>query len=168
MISSHPSTLFSMKPPLADAVISSEGFLLLSPSLSGLLLLAVTGSLTGLIWMVQLVHYPLLERLAHQLEFPSLHKFHTSAIGPLVGPLMILEVILSIAVLRDATTLFNVAALAPLAVIWITTAYAALLHHKMERTPELAIAVTRRLTRLNWIRTVCWTGRLGLLIWAMA
>lgn len=54
--------------------------------------------LTGLIWMVQLVHYPAF-LLVGQNEFPQFHSQHSARISLLVVPMMTLELCLAIVIL---------------------------------------------------------------------
>ena len=53
---------------------------------------AITWSLVGVIWMVQLVHYPLMRHVTH-----AYHAEHMDAMGFFVAPLMLLELALVLA-----------------------------------------------------------------------
>jgi len=126
------------------------------PWLLALQLLA-TLSLVGLIWTIQIVHYPLFSRVGED-GFVGYQEAHMRAIGPLVGPLMLVEalVVVVLAVMRpDALSLLG---LALLVVIWVSTAFIQVPCHRIltERFDERA---HRRLVSSNWIRTVAWTLR---------
>jgi hypothetical protein len=120
-----------------------------------------TVAMTGLVWFVQLVHYPLFARIgaesgrAYSLE----HQRRTTW---LVGPLMVGEVASASALLLylrgTAAETLTVAGLVLIAVIWISTAaWQVPLHGQLARDarPELV----ERLVRTNWVRTLAWTAR---------
>ena len=51
---------------------------------------AATAAMTGLIWFVQLVHYPLFARVG-VADFTAYEREHVRRTGLLVAPLMLLE-----------------------------------------------------------------------------
>ncbi|MDX1579501.1 MAG: hypothetical protein R3266_13530, partial [Gemmatimonadota bacterium] len=60
-------------------------------TISFILHLASTLAVVGLIWFVQVVHYPLLARTDGS-AFRAAHRFHTDRTGRVVIPLMLAEV----------------------------------------------------------------------------
>ena len=52
--------------------------------------------LTGVIWTIQLVHYPSFHFI-DKLSFTNFHNFHERRISIIVMPLMLIELITSIA-----------------------------------------------------------------------
>jgi hypothetical protein len=132
---------------------------------SALILLAsvaVTGVLVGLIWTVQLVQYPQLHRVSAP-DFRAYHAGHLARIGPLVGPLMVVEGALAVAWVATAGAAMAeaVASLVLLGIVWATTAWVSVpLHDRLSRGHD-PVAITR-LVRTNWVRTGAWTARFGL------
>jgi hypothetical protein len=119
--------------------------------------LAVTWYLTGVIWLVQLVHYPMMGRTG--AAFNDCQKFHLGRMGIVVGPAMLIEAATAVALLwryPDSSTLRVAAAL--LVVIWAST-----FGLQVPRHNRLSRGFDRRahteLVRTNWIRTVSWTVR---------
>ncbi len=137
-------------------------------SLSGLRLLlihvVVTSALTGLIWTIQIVHYPLFARVGRE-GFVAYEQAHSSRISMIVGPLMGIEFVcaLLIALKRPATVSPWVAfgALAVLVVVHATTVLFSVPAHNI-LGQGFDVAAHRRLVQTNWIRTIGWTARAGL------
>ena len=121
--------------------------------------------LTGLIWMVQIVHYPLLQTVG-STHFRAYHRAHTTRISWLVGPAMTLELISALLLYQLETpphhTIVYLAGLLLVVFLWVTTAFVQIPLHQ-----ELSIAPTNqtleRLVQTNWIRTSVWTSRSALL-----
>ncbi len=63
-----------------------------------LLQLALSGYFTGIIWLVQTVVYPLMLKIPKS-SFGEYHSAYTGMMGWVVGPLMILELGLSVLML---------------------------------------------------------------------
>ena len=128
--------------------------------------LAATLFMTGVIWFVQVVHYPLFGRVG-DTSFCEYEQAHTVRTGWVVGPPMLLELVPAVIAGRVRPEWFSAAAagigLGLLAVIWLSTALLQVpLHGRLvERFAERDAA---RLTATNWIRTVCWTLRSLLLM----
>ncbi len=129
---------------------------------------AATCALVGLIWTIQIVHYPLLDGVGAD-DFDAYHRRHTTAITWVVGPLMLTE--LGAAVLLLSAAPAGVApallwsGLALVALLWAITAFVSVpLHQRLGSGFEAA--VHRRLVQTNWFRTAGWTVR-GALALAM-
>jgi hypothetical protein len=132
----------------------------------GVLLLqaAATWFMTGLIWVVQVVHYPLLAQVGAE-GYGAYHARHMRRITWIVGPVMAVEGLTAAALVvwRPAGVAgweawVGVAAVVLLAV---STAFVQVpAHERLARGFDGR--VHRRLVRGNWIRTVLWTGRGGL------
>lgn len=123
-----------------------------------LLHFAATWALVGLIWTIQLVHYPLFARVGRE-TFEAFHKRHTSRITLVVAPLMFGELItagwLVIGGNRDPWLL---ASLVPLAGSWLSTWLVQVpLHQKLEAGFDAK--VHQRLVATNWWRTTAWSLR---------
>ena len=119
-----------------------------------LLNLFATYALFGLIWTIQLVHYP---SFRYVPEFTDFHVHHTSSITLVVGPLMVLE--LAVAAYLAYANDWNWPWLVPLGivlVIWVLTFFWAVpLHEKLGQLRD--DVVIEQLIVANWPRTVLWT-----------
>lgn len=126
---------------------------------------ATTLTMVGLIWFVQIVHYPLMARVGRD-GFPRYAASHTRRTAWVVAPPMVVEAALAVVLaLRPPEGVSAVAAWVAcglVAIIWLTTAFLLVPLHR-----RLAIGfdgdVHRYLVSLNWIRTVAWSVR-GLLV----
>ena len=127
---------------------------------------ASTWAMVGLIWFVQVAHYPLFAAIG-RAEFPRYQVWNVRATSFVVGPLLAAEgaSALGLLVLVGGTIVWTGSVL--LALIWLSTAFLQVpCHARLERGFDAATAA--RLVRTNWIRTIGWTGRgacaLGLLV----
>lgn len=130
--------------------------------------LAATLFMTGLIWFVQVVHYPLFEGVGRP-GFAAYERRHTVRTTWVVGPPMLIEGGTAVLLVWLAP-----AAVAPwarwtglvlLAVIWISTAWLQVPEHRRLSDGFDAGAV-RRLVAGNWLRTVGWSLRALLVLTA--
>lgn len=138
-------------------------------SLPGVMLLinlAATCFMAGLIWFVQVVHYPLFARVG-AAEFCDFHRRHTRMTTRVVAPVMLLELASAVAMVMWAP--MGVAPIWPwlglglLVIIWASTAVIQVpCHTRLSR--GLDTAMCSRLCRTNWIRTIGWTLRAALLL----
>ena len=127
----------------------------------GLIHLAATVFMAGVIVFVQVVHYPLMARVGN-LEFIEYERQHTLRTGWVVVPPMLVELgsAVWLAVALSGTERSGVAALGLglLALIWISTAvFQAPAHGRLVHGFDPA--VHRSLVRINWIRTAAWLAR---------
>lgn len=111
--------------------------------------------MTGVIWFVQIVHYPLFAGVGKQ-QWPAYHAGHTRRSGYVVVPLMTAE-LTSAAVLATRGTGLTIAGLILAAATWVFTfAFAVPEHNKLERAFDSTAA--RRLVTTGWLRTAAWTA----------
>jgi hypothetical protein len=128
-----------------------------------------TLSMTGLIWFVQLVHYPLFKFVETRrfAEFERVHQRRTSIV---VAPLMIIEGVTAILWLwvrpDRVPTMAAVAGVALIIVIWLSTLLLQMPAHQ-RLAHGFNAAIHHRLVLSNWLRTISWTAR-TLLVWWMA
>ncbi len=124
---------------------------------------AATLLMTGLIWFVQIVHYPLFAYVGEQqfVRYATLHANRTSWV---VFPPMFLELTCSLAALspalRPAFMSQPTAILSAVLVValWASTGLVQVpLHTELSQSPTPA--VIRRLVLSNWLRTGLWTAR---------
>jgi hypothetical protein len=128
---------------------------------------AATGVMTGLIWFVQVVHYPLFAYVG-RAAFPQYEAQHTRRTGRLVAVLMPLEagtalwLVLSTPAGVDASWL--VVGLLLVAALWLTTLLVQVpLHRGLSNGFDSDLG--NRLVVTNWIRTFLWSARGVLLLW---
>lgn len=124
-----------------------------------------TLSLVGLIWTIQVVHYPLFARVG-TAEFVEYQHRHMRRITWVVAPLMFAELgAASLLFLMMPSDPLAVAGVSLVAVIWLSTALIQVPCHNrlVDGFDEQS---HRKLVNSNWIRTVAWTIR-GVLSLAM-
>ncbi|MEM9822690.1 MAG: hypothetical protein AAF985_16530 [Bacteroidota bacterium] len=126
--------------------------------------LAVSWMLVGLIWVIQLVHYPSFRFIAKD-QFLAFHRHHTFQITFIVMPLMLSELGLAIYFFWG-NELGSIALwqLIVVVVIWASTFLIQIpMHNRLgEGKEEQTI---RQLVNSNWLRTVLWTGKALHLSW---
>ncbi len=127
-----------------------------------------TWAMVGLIWFVQLVHYPLFDGVGPG-GFAAYEARHTRQTTWVVGPLMFIELVTSVALLWVAPAGVSRwliwAGLATVVVNWASTA---LLQVPQHRTLEAGYdeVATRFLVNSNWLRTAAWTAH-GVIVLCM-
>ncbi len=132
--------------------------------------LAATWFMTGVIWFVQAVHYPMFDGVG-AVQFPKYAVTHAKRTTLVVAPLMLVEMGSATALLAygpavELRWLFA-ANFAALAAIWLSTFLIQVpCHDKLRRGFDAR--VHRRLTASNLIRTFLWTARALALGWAAA
>ena len=129
--------------------------------------LAATLYMVGVIWMVQLVHDPLYNRVGRQ-EFPDYETRHNDGMTLVVGPAMLLEAatVVLLVLLPSPRVPASSAWLggALLAVIWLSTVFLQVPCHN-RLVSGFDQATYERLVNSNWIRTIAWSLRGALAMW---
>jgi len=124
--------------------------------------------LAGLIWFVQIVHYPLFSRVGTE-SFPAYHRDHSRLTTWIVLPAMVVELGTAIYLLGKSTPadrpLFGFG-LALIGLIWGSTFLLQVPRHR-ELAAGFRKAAHRRLVRTNWIRTGAWTLRMLLVLFLL-
>ena len=122
--------------------------------------------MTGLIWLVQLIHYPSYKYIEAQ-KFTEYQNFHTTTITFIVGPVMLIEIFTGAAILFDQKyNTLSIVNFCGLLVIWLSTAiFSAPLHGKLSAGYNLD--TIQMLISTNWIRTLLWSARAGLLTYCL-
>ena len=129
--------------------------------------IATTLALFGLIWVVQIVHYPLFARVGYR-AFPGYHHDHTVLVSYLVGPLMLVEAVTAVLLVaappRGVPPALAVAGLVLVVVHLLSTALLQVgLHRRL--AGGFRADLHDRLVATNWLRTLVWTARAGLVLW---
>jgi hypothetical protein len=126
--------------------------------------------MTGIIWFVQVVHYPLMAR-AGAAGFPRLAAEHQRRTAWVVGPPMAIEgataLLLVAAPPAGVPRALMAAGLALLAVVWASTAWLQVPRHR-EMLRGFDAVGHARLVRGNWVRTAAWSSRSALALTALA
>ena len=117
-----------------------------------------TCAMMGLIWFVQIVHYPLMGKVgsAGYEHYQDAHMKRTTWV---VAPLMLIELASAVALLFVlGVTIWTIAGLIMLALIWVSTAALQVpAHNRMLKGFDED--AHRRLVRTNWVRTLLWSAR---------
>ena len=131
--------------------------------------LAATLYMTGLIWFVQVVHYPLLGAVGES-DFPAYEQRHMSLTTWVVAPPMLIEAATAILLFWLRPTGVSIgfvwAGVVLLASIWLSTAFLQVPCHEA-LAKGFDANFHQRLVSTNWIRTVAWSLR-GLLVFWIA
>jgi len=113
--------------------------------------------MTGLIWLVQIVHYPLLSRVG-AAGYADYQLAHQRLISIVVGPAMLIEAGAAVLLLLDRRNPWTLTGVALLAVVWCSTAFLQVpLHNAL--SIGFDSETHSRLVQTNWIRTIAWTAR---------
>lgn len=119
--------------------------------------LVATAFMTGLIWFVQVVHYPLFASVGRE-AFVAYERRHAALTTLVVGPAMLIEAATALWILARSITALSLTGTALLGAAWLSTAFVQVpCHRRLEQGFDERAA--QRLVRTNWIRTVAWTGR---------
>ena len=120
-----------------------------------------SSALAGLIWTIQVVHYPLFDRVDPP-QWAEFHRSHSARISVVVGPLMAAESLATLWLLvrtpaSVSTALAWIGAVLVAMVLTSTVLLSVPIHTQLGA--GFSIGAHRRLVTTNWIRTVGWTLR---------
>ena len=118
---------------------------------------ASTTFLCGLIWCIQLVHYPSF-RFVSPDRFVEFERFHTQAITWIVGPAMLLELLTAVVLLGSLGPGWGALNIVSVGAIWVSTALLSVPCHARLAEGFDADCI-ERLVWTNWPRTVLWSLR---------
>ena len=132
--------------------------------------LAATLFMLGVIWFVQVVHYPLFSRVGPE-KFSLYSEAHSRLTTYIVGPPMLVEAATALLLVLHRPEGVPLAAaligLALVVVVWLSTALL-----QVPRHTTLGSGFDRRawsgLVLSNWVRTLAWSARGGLVLWMAA
>ena len=117
--------------------------------------------MVGLIWFVQVVHYPLMAEVSEE-TYQRYQERHMNLTSLVVGPPMLVEagtalgLVLVLQTGTDAVLAWI--AFGCLGVVWLSTAcFQVPAHHILMKGFD--VSAHRRLVRTNWLRTVGWSAR---------
>lgn len=117
--------------------------------------------MTGLIWFIQLVHYPSYRDMAEK-GFTGFQARSTARTSFIVGPLIFTELGTAALLLWKPPAGLDIAGLwlgaALIAVNLASTVFVQVpLHVRLKATHDAALV--ERLIRTNWVRTIAWSVR---------
>jgi hypothetical protein len=123
--------------------------------------------LCGLIWVVQLVHYPFF-KYASSETFEIAMGFHRKKISLIVVPAMFAELLSSfwLSLFSSTYTIYHISGFVVVLLIWgVTFTTQVPLHSKL--TVSSDAKVINKLVRSNWIRTTLWSAKALIGIWLL-
>ena len=125
--------------------------------------LIFTSIMTGVIWVIQIVHYPSFHFIEKEL-YTAFQKFHMNKISIIVIPIMLAELITGMILFLDKSSKspFLIISFVILVLIWLITGVFFSKAHN-ELIAGYQELVVNQLVAMNWIRTLLWTLRLFLL-----
>ena len=113
--------------------------------------------LAGVIWIVQLVHYPSFH-FADKNVFKEFHKHHSVRISFIVVPAMLVELSTTLVLpfIEILPKILTISSLVIVILIWLSTFLIQVpIHNKLRG--GYAKKDVDRLVRSNWIRTILWS-----------
>lgn len=120
--------------------------------------LAISWTLVGLIWVIQLVHYPTFKYI-DESQFLTFHQHHSQSISIIVLPLMLAELALSFYLAFQQN--WQYPTLIPLLLvifIWLSTFIIQVPVHQQLGSGKNLVLI-KKLVMTNWIRTILWTAK---------
>lgn len=125
--------------------------------------MSLTAIMTGVIWVIQLVHYPSFHYV-NMVVYTKFQKFHMSRISFIVMPVMIFEIVSAMLLLVYSSTWLYVLNMLLLFMIWLSTALLSVpCHARLEKA--YSFEDVDKLVKTNWPRTLLWSLRLILLFY---
>lgn len=130
--------------------------------------LAATSAMTGILWLVQLVHYPMFDGL-NESSFRNWHEFHSRRISYIVAPLMIFDLGMAFALSYWLRSPLSYVATGLTVLVWLLTFFVSVpLHDKLGSNGEVVgnvkAQLIARLVLTNWPRTIAYSLKLALSI----
>ncbi len=126
--------------------------------------LIFTAIMVGVIWLVQVVHYPSFNFIDKNF-YSDFQNFHIKRISFIVIPVMLLELVsgLILIFLDNRHSTPSLISFGILILIWIITGlFFAKAHQDLIAGYDREIV--KKIIKLNWIRTLLWSIRLILLL----
>ena len=119
--------------------------------------------LTGVIWTIQIVHYPSFHYI-DKLSFTNFHHFHERRISIIVMPLMLIELTTSTALyINNMSSIVFALNLLIVLLIWCSTFFVQVpIHSILSQKKDKKLI--EKLVNTNWIRTFLWSMRMLLII----
>lgn len=113
--------------------------------------------LVVLIWLVQLIIYPSF-LFYERNNLKRWHYNYTKKITYIVLPLMMGQFIIAVIHLFNDFSIFSLGSFLIIVSLWIITISIFIPLHNKVSTDHFNQSIINKLTRLNWIRTLLWSG----------
>ena len=118
--------------------------------------------MTGLIWLIQLVHYPAF-KFIDEKKFKEFHMFHSSRITYIVVPVMAIELLTAFILCFSVEPVYIVNFILVL-ILWGLTVFVSVpIHNSLTLGHDLK--EINQLVKTNWFRTAIWTFRSVFLVY---
>ena len=128
--------------------------------------LTSTSIMVGVIWVMQLVHYPTF-KYVKESDYPIFQKYHMSNISYIVFPVMFTELITALLIfLSGEKSLFFVLSLICLFLIWVITGVLFTKFHSILQKGK-DLKMIEKMIKANWMRTLLWTLRLIMILFVI-
>lgn len=115
----------------------------------------------GLIWFVQIVHYPLFAQVG-ELNFQQFELEHQKRTGIVVAPAMLIELgssVVLLFVVDESLRSLAFIGVALVSFLWLWTFLLMAPQHRRFGAAGAKPAGIRRLVLTNWPRTIAWSAR---------
>ena len=121
-----------------------------------------TSIMVGVIWVIQLLHYPSFHFINDQ-NYIEFQQFHMQRISFIVVPVMLIEVASALLLAYFFGSSLTIILLALVLCIWgITFIFFTNMHNKL--TDGYDHSIVDKLVKINWSRTALWSLRLIILL----
>ena len=131
--------------------------------------LVISSFMVGLIWLIQLVSYPLFSYVNGE-DFQKYHSVHVKKITPLVAIAMTFEAgtaLVLLIIAPEVSGLVLVMNLLSVCLIWGSTALLQIPYHRRLEFSSNKTLYTEKLVNSNWIRTTLWTFKVVVSVWIL-
>lgn len=119
--------------------------------------------MTGVIWIIQLIHYPSFAFIEPS-AFSNFHKRHTAALGFIAGLTMVAELCTGFLFAINIPSFLTGLNFTLILLIWFCTFFISVpIHNKL--ASGFNLENIKQLTLTNWYRTALWSLRSILLIY---
>ena len=128
--------------------------------------LTSTSIMVGIIWVIQLVHYPSFKYVKDS-DYIIFQKYHMSNISYIVFPSMFTELITSLLIFfsGEKSFLFMLSMIC-ISLIWVITGVLfTKFHSTLQKGKDLKMI--EKMIKANWIRTLLWTMRLIMILFVI-
>lgn len=132
--------------------------------------LSASAFMAGVIWLVQVVHYPMFAAVDGDRSAGHFLTHQRSTAAVVMPPMLVEGITAALVALAPPPGVGRPAALAGLVLVgllWLSTALVQMpLHARLGRDGHDAAAIAR-LVGGNWVRTIAWTARAALAAWML-
>lgn len=124
--------------------------------------LVATSIMIGVIWVIQLVHYPSFHYIDRN-RYGLFQEFHMRNISRIVFPVMLIELITGVLLVQlpifgNSNNFFYIAFILLIIVWFLTATLFTSIHKNLSNGYNKNIIY--RLVNLNWMRTILWSLRI--------